>query len=180
MSATQTRTLMRIGVFEDVSAAEHAVAELEAAGFRRDQISVLCSDDEKEKHFRPYESEEPGGSHVPGAAATGSVLGGVVGGLVSAGVSTIAGMPLIAVGPSFLVGGAVLGGLIGAMQTRGKEGALNDFYEQSLSAGKLLVAVHSEEPVDQQKLARAAYILHSSGAQPMPLEDPAGPIPHAQ
>src|SRR5262245_20552569 len=107
-SATRNETAIRIGVFNDVASAERAVVGLIQAGFRRDQISVLCSDKAKEQHFREFDHEDPAGTHTPEAMAAGTVIGGMLGGLVSAGVTTAAGLSLLAAGPSFIVGGAVI------------------------------------------------------------------------
>jgi hypothetical protein len=49
------------------------------------------------------------------------VLGGIVGGLTTAGLATAAGISVLVAGPSFLIGGAVAGGLIGLMTARGEE-----------------------------------------------------------
>jgi hypothetical protein len=168
---------LRIGVFDEVAAAERAVLGLIGAGFRHDQISVLCSDAAKEQHFREFEHEDPAGAHTPKAVAAGSVIGGMLGGLVSLGVTTAAGLSLLAAGPSFIVGGAVVGGFIGAMQTRGHEGSLADFYDQALTQGKLLVAAEDKSPRQQELLARAERVFADAGALPMPLEqDAASPV----
>ncbi len=172
-----TESTMRVGVFNDVAEAERAVSGLVQAGFRREQISVLCSDAAKEQHFRNYQHEEPAGSHTVEAAAVGGVTGGLLGGLVSLGVTTAAGLSIVAAGPSFLVGGAVIGGLIGAMQTRGHEGALADFYDQSLSHGKLLVAAEADGPQASERLQQAEQIFRDAGAAPVSLPDP-DPMEH--
>jgi alpha-D-ribose 1-methylphosphonate 5-triphosphate diphosphatase PhnM len=175
-TSMKTDATIRIGVFDDVDAAERAVTGLIQAGFRREQISVLCSDETKEQRFRLFEHEDPAGSHTAAAAAAGSLMGGVCGGLVSAGISTAAGLSLLAAGPSFLVGGAVLGGFIGAMQTRGQEGSLADFYDQSLSQGKLLVAAQVDGPGQQERFQQAEHIFREAGAIPFPLPNNWPPV----
>jgi alpha-D-ribose 1-methylphosphonate 5-triphosphate diphosphatase PhnM len=168
---------MRIGVFDDVPAAEQAVSGLVSAGFHRDQISVLCSDQTKERHFLLFDHEDPAGTHTAEAAAAGGLIGSVVGAMVSIGVSTAAGLSLVAAGPSFLVGGAVVGGLIGAMQTRGQEGALADFYDQALTQGKILVAAEDDSPTSLKHLQQAEQIFRDAGAVPVSLPEPSGPPP---
>ena len=160
---------IRAGVYSTVEKAQQAVDGLLAAGFSRAQITVVCSDQAKESHFREFEHERPAGSDAVDAAATGSLAGMLIGGLTSAGVATAAGISVLFVGPSFLIGGAVAGGLIGAMTTRGEEKELADFYDQSVTQGKLLVAVedHSEEKA--AKLAQAERIIKKAGADPVPL-----------
>src|SRR5690606_4078680 len=43
---------IRCAVFTTIEAARVAVGRLLDAGFTQDQISVLCSDESKERHFR--------------------------------------------------------------------------------------------------------------------------------
>ena len=169
MTTTATPETIRCGVFETVRQAEKAVDGLLGAGFRTGEISVLCSDESKERLFREFEKEDPAGTHAPQAAATGGVLGAAFGGLVSAGVTTAAGLSILFAGPSFLIGGAVIGGLIGAMQTRGKEKSLSNFYDQSLTDGKLLVGVEVKTPNPERRLERAEQIFRDAGSIPIPL-----------
>jgi len=92
-----------------------------------------------------------------------------VGTLIGLGGTTAAGLTILGIGP-LLAGGAVAGGLIGAMETRGHEGALADFYDQALTRGKLLVAVEDEGTDHAARLARADQIFRQAGAAPIPLE----------
>lgn len=167
---SQDKTI-RCAVFKTIESAREAVGRLEAVGFTRDQISVLCSDEAKERHFREFEHEDPAGSHTVHSAAAGGMSGAMLGGLVTVGIATVAGIPLVALGPSFLVGGAVAGGLIGAMKTRGEEGALADFYDQALTRGDLLVAVTQEGPDRATRLGQADQIFRECGSEPIPLQD---------
>ena len=105
MATASDDPTIRCGVFSTVRQAVQAVEGLLAAGFGKDQVSVLCSDEAKERHFREYERERPAGSDTPEAAATGGVIGALLGGLVSAGVTTASGLALLLAGPSFLIGG---------------------------------------------------------------------------
>jgi hypothetical protein len=164
---------IRCGVYRDLAKADDAVNRLLAAGFRRDQIDVVCSDVGKERHFSEVQHQLPSGRKTPQAAAVGGIAGLSVGGLIALGLTTAAGMPLLAMGP-LLVGGAVAGGLIGAMETRGEEGAAADFYDQSLSRGDLLVAVKIDEAevgtAERQRLITLADdTLRQAGAVPIPL-----------
>src|SRR5687768_13510665 len=74
---------IRVGVFNTIAAADEAVDHLLAAGFTRDEISVLCSDPAKEAHFRGLKTPEPAGSHTFPAAATGGAIGAALGGLTA-------------------------------------------------------------------------------------------------
>jgi hypothetical protein len=161
---------IRAAVFREVQTVEEVTHQLLQCGFTREQISVLCSEEAKERHFRHFEHEDPAGTHTPEAAAQGGAAGAFFGGLVTVGLATATGLPLLAAGPSFLIGGAVAGGFIGAMRTRGEEGALADYYDQALTRGDLLVAVEDQEPGNELRLQRAEQIFADAGASSFPLE----------
>ena len=78
----QTRSV-RAGVFSTVTATEEAVSRLLAAGFTPPQITVICSDETKERHFREFEHQEQAGSNTPAAVATGGAIGATLGGLAT-------------------------------------------------------------------------------------------------
>jgi hypothetical protein len=153
---------IRCAVFRDIAQTEKIVDQLRTAGFTGQQISVLCSDEGKEKHFRGYQ-------HTLESAAVGGLTGAAVGGLIAAGMTTIAGLAIFSAGAGLLVGGAVAGTFIGAMQSRGEEGALADFYDQSLTQGDLLVAVEDDDPGYDERLKLAEDIFRRGGASPVPL-----------
>jgi hypothetical protein len=162
---------LRVGVFSDVAAADQAVDDLLAAGFSRDEISVMCSNEHIEEHFKEFEHQKPAGTHTPAAAAAGSVIGAAVGGLAAvAGLVTTGGVAVLAAGGIAAWTGGVVGGLIGAMMTRGVEKELADFYDQALTEGKILVAAE-DESADQTRLHRAEQIIAAAGAEPMPLPE---------
>jgi hypothetical protein len=67
--------------------------------------------------------------------------------------------------------GAVWGGFLGAMMTRGLEKEAADFYDQAVQAGKLLVTVEQTSPDQQPSLREAEQILAAAGAEPLPLTE---------
>lgn len=168
MQATRPRRPVRAAVFSDVDSADNAVGRLLAAGFTKEQITVICSDEAKEQHFRDFEHQHPAGAHTTEAAAKGGAIGAVIGGLSSAGMATAVGVPLLFAGPPFLVGGLVAGGFIGAMTTRGVEKEVADYYDQSLTSGKLLVAVEDEDP---ERLKLAEELFAESGSDSVSLTE---------
>lgn len=170
-SAVQERPI-RVGVYTTVAQADAVINQLQQAGFTRDHISVLCSDPARERHFREFEHQEPAGTYTPAAAATGSVIGAVVGGLAAvAGLVTTGGAAVFAAGAIATWAGGVVGGLVGAMMTRGVEKELANFYDQALTAGKILVAVEDHGPRQAERLAAAERIIAASGAEPMQLPE---------
>lgn len=163
---------IRVGVYSTIRAADCAVQNLLKAGFSAEHISVLCSDQSIEAHFRGFEHEEPSGSYTPAAVAVGGAIGAALGGLtILAGAITTAGLGLLAAGGIAAWAGGVVGGLVGAMTTRGVEPEVADFYDQAVTAGKILVAVEDHSEAQRQNLDRAEHIFAECGAEPMALPE---------
>jgi hypothetical protein len=168
----EVETPFRIGVYARVHDADRAVQRLLEEGFTKDQISVVCSDEHKERHFKQFEHMQPAGASTPAAAAVGGTIGAALGGLtaLAAGAMT-GGVALVVAGGAAAWTGGVLGGFLGAMMTRGTEKEPADYYQQAVQRGKLLVAVEVEESEDQAALARAERIFTETGAEPLPLTE---------
>src|SRR5688500_16718604 len=120
--AVESEAPVRVGVFDSVGDADRAVAALLEAGFSQDEITVICSDRSKEQWFRAFEHQDPAGSKTPAAAAAGSAIGAALGGFtaLAAGAAT-GGVSLVAAGGLAAWTGGIVGGLVGAMLTRGVE-----------------------------------------------------------
>jgi len=163
---------VRGGVFSTVPATEEAVRRLLTAGFRKEQITVICSDDTKERYFREFEHQEQAGVNTPAAAATGGAIGATVAGAATGaiGVAT-GGLPFLVAAGIGIMAGAVWGGFIGAMLTRGMEKEAANFYDQEVQRGKLLVTVEEHDPAHRPTLADAERILASAGAEPLALPE---------
>ena len=163
---------LEVGIFDSIDDARRAVQELLAAGFSREQITVVCSDETKERYFREFEHQHPAGTFAPAATITGGTIGALVGGLavVASAVAT-GSLALWAAGPISAWAGGVAGGLVGAMMTRGVEKELANFYQQSVVSGQILVAAEDHGPNSSQMLVKAAKILAGSGAQPLPMQE---------
>jgi len=161
---------LEVGIFDSVDDARQAVRGLLEAGFSQQQITVVCSDETKERYFREFEHQEPAGTFTPKATIAGATIGALLGGLTVFG-SAIAtgGLALWAAGPITAWAGGVAGGLIGAMMTRGVEKELANFYQQAVVSGQILVAAEDHTPNSSQALAKAAKILADAGAQPLPM-----------
>jgi hypothetical protein len=163
---------IRVGIYSSIQNAEHAVHGLINLGFTKDQITVICSEDWKAAHFREYHHEDPAGAHTPAAIAVGGALGAVLGGMVAV-VGTVAtgGVGLLAAGGASAWAGGIVGGLIGAMMTRGVEKELADYYDQAIVAGKILVAVEDRSDRGAQNLAAATRVFEEAGAEPVSLSE---------
>lgn len=166
--AKTTQKPFRAGVFSSLAEAEQAVQLLLDAGFSKQELSVICSDESLQKHFKDLEPPHPTPNDAANTAIAGGAVGGVLGGLASAGLTTAAGLSLLVIAPG-LLGGAIAGSLIGMMSTRGGEKEVVDFYNRAVSDGKLLVAIeyHGDQP--DEMLPRAEQALEKAGAESIPL-----------
>ena len=163
---------LEVGIFDSVDDARQAVHGLLDAGFTREQITVVCSDETKERYFKEFEHQDPAGTYTPGATIAGGTIGALVGGLaVVASAIATGSLALWAAGPISAWAGGVAGGLVGAMMTRGVEKELANYYQQAVVEGRILVAAESHGPNGPQMLAKAAAILADSGAKPLPMRE---------
>ena len=164
---------IRAGVFHDVEHAEHAVEQLKQHGFTDEQITVVCSDQAKERHFRAYEHQEPAGFYSLRAVAGGAAIGGILGiiiGIVTA-VAADAGVFVLSLAMFCGLAGAVLGGFLGEMMTRGLEKELADFYDQEIQRGDILVAAEDHDQQAAQHLEETEQILEHAGTKPIKLAE---------
>lgn len=161
-----------VGVFATVDEAERAVRELLTAGFTTDEITVVCSDEQKEKYFRAFEHQEPAGTFTPQAALAGGAIGALLGGIPVLGAAVATGSVVLWVaGPALASALGVAGGLVGAMSTRGLEKEIANYYQQAVLDGLILVAAQAIGPAAEQRLSQAATILAESGAKPLALPE---------
>jgi hypothetical protein len=162
---------IRAGVFATVAAADRVVERLFEAGYSSEEVSVVCSEETHRQHFGALVHDKPAGTYTPAAAVAGSVIGATVGGLAAiAGVVTTGGVGVLASGGIAAWSGGVVGGLIGAMMTRGFERELADFYDQAVTEGKIVVAVEVKGTEGLvQRLAAADRIFREEGAESLAL-----------
>jgi len=170
-TTTRIRQPVRVGVFATVEAANYAVRQLVQAGYTKEQITVICSDQTKEQHFREFEHQEPSGTYTPAAITAGGAIGALLGGLAAIGLVASGGVVLLAAGGLATWTGGVVGGLIGAMMTRGVERELADFYDQAVVQGMILVAVDVDQNHPGPPLEVAERILHEAGSETVSLDN---------
>lgn len=171
--AAHPNSAIRLGIFSTLRQAEKVVEELLAAGFTKDQISVICSDATRQRHFTQFEHQPAPGKIDPVAVTAGGVIGAALAGLaaVAAGIAT-GGVALVLSGGAASWAGAVVGGLVGGMMSRGVEKELADYYEQAVTSGKILVAAEDHDPATaSQRLATAERIFSGNGALPLTVEE---------
>lgn len=162
-----------VAIFSSVEQAESAVRRLLELGFDKDHITVVCSDWNKEKYFSEFEHQEPAGTFTPQAALTGVAVGALLGGVPVIGAAVATGSAILWVaGPAAAGAFGLVGGIVGAMSTRGLEKEIANYYQQAVADGAILVAAEGSGSDRLQKLALAAKLFSELGARPLSL--PAG------
>jgi uncharacterized membrane protein len=161
-----------VGLFENYNDADRAVAELNARGFGRNEISVAARDSAIRDRMVAGESgAERAVAESAGAGAIGgSVVGGLAGLLVGIGALAIPGIgPVIAAGTlattlgSTALGagiGAAAGGLIGALVGMGIPEEDAHFYAEGVKRGGVLVTVQTSD----DRANEAMSIIRQSNA----------------
>jgi hypothetical protein len=148
------------GIFRDRMSAEQAISQMENAGVRQNQISLVMTDDARGNYFSLKES-----SKVDEGAAAGAGVGGLMGALAglafAAGTIAIPGVNLVVTGAlvSALAGlgaGATAGGLLGGLIGAGIPEHEAKIYEKEIKGGNVLVAVDCENS-DQKVMVQDIF-----------------------
>jgi len=163
-----------VGIFDSVANVRTVIGELLAAGFTRDQITVVCSDEKKIAQFHEFEHQHPAGTSTPMMASAGGIAGATLGGLAALGaVLASGGAPVLVLASGGLAiwSGGIVGGLVGAMMTRGVEKELADYYDQAVQDGKIIVAAEDESEASAARLHVAEEILIRAGSEPVALPE---------
>ena len=149
-----------VALFDDYRNASAAIAELERAGIRSADISIVANNlgnrygsfDNIET--APHENAAPEGAGI--GAALGAAAAGGAGLLAGIGALTIPGLgPLIAAGAlvSTLVGvgaGAAAGALVGSLVGAGISREHADIYAEAVRRGGTLITVRAEDAERQR------------------------------
>ena len=151
-------------VFGTVAAAGRAADELVAAGFRRDDISILMSDETHGKHFKVAESTHVTEGAAAGAAA-GGALGAIAAALVATGTVVVPPLGIFAAGPlvAALTGigaGSTLGTVLGAAFGASIPDHEIEFVDSQLQSGGALLGIEVHDDNDEQ----AKAVLIAAGA----------------
>lgn len=153
-------------VFNTRNESAAALRKLEQAGFRKDQVTMLVSEETRGKHFGIAEKSKAGEG-----AVTGATIGGLTGalylGLASAGVLMVPGLNLVASGPLIgalagLGAGAATGGLVGTLVGLGIPEHEAKIYEDTVRKGAILIAVEASDDASADKVKS---ILKGTNAQ---------------
>ncbi len=154
------------GIYSNVKSAELALADMRAAGFRIEDISVLVPENLGTKDLAFVRgTKAPEGTAA--GAVSGAVIGGAFGWLLGIGALAIPGLgPFIAAGPimAALSGiglGGTLGALTGALVAMGIPEYEAKRYEGLVKTGGILVSIHTD---DSHWTKLAKEILEQTGA----------------
>lgn len=142
-----TRTHTKL--FDTHAQAAEAVRDLEAAGFSRDEISIMGNSADRLGSDDENTTDGPGGTET--GASVGTLVGGGVGLLAGLGALAIPGVgPIVAAGwlVAMLTGagaGAAAGGLLGSLTGAGVDEKDAHVYAEGVRRGGTLVSVRTDE-----------------------------------
>jgi hypothetical protein len=158
--ASKTTCTTRAGLFSTREAADRAIAELKAAGYKNDQIGLVYKNaggsTTKLDGAGVPDTKAPEGAAI--GAAAGAAGGAAVGAGILAGVIPVIG-PVLAVGTLGTIllnaaGGAAIAGIAGALIGWGVPEEDAKYYESEVGAGKFLVTVDCGAGNDARDLLR--------------------------
>ena len=150
--------ITQVAVFPTRAAADRAIADLKAAGYRDDQIGLVAKN-ERGKTVRTDGSGAEETNAAEGAAigaGVGALGGAAVGAGIVAGVIPVIG-PVLAIGTLGTIllnaaGGAAAAGLAGALIGWGISDEDAKYYEGEVKAGRYLVTVECGQGDDARDL----------------------------
>ena len=150
-----------VGVFATRAAADKAVADLRAAGYKDSEIGLVAKDASGKAVKTDGAGDTNAGEGMAIGAAAGAATGAAIGVGVLAGVIPVIG-PILALGTLGTVllnaaGGAAQAGLAGALVGWGIPEHDAKFYESEVQAGRFLVTVDQGSRTDDP---RAVFTRH--------------------
>jgi hypothetical protein len=150
-----------VGVFTTRAAADQAVADLRAAGYRDNQIGMVCKNAEGKTVATGAARDTKAAEGAAVGAAVGAATTAAVGAGIMAGVIPVIG-PVLALGPLGVTllnaaGGAAAAGLAGALVGSGIPDEDAKYYESEVAAGRYLVTVDAG---NRDADARRVYTRH--------------------
>ena len=157
---------MIVGVFESVDYAESAARQVKEQGLKTDDISIVVKQGEETRTEEYTVTNKLEGvktnDNISGGVVTGSIVGGLAGLLIGAGMVAIPGLGIIAAaGPiAGLIGGTATGGIVGGMVDLGIPEDEGRQYEEDVRSGKIVFTMKT----DEKKIDAISSILHKNGA----------------
>lgn len=161
--ASAGRSSMVTGLFRDRESAERAYSSLSSRGYGKDDVSLMMSDETRNKHFASGTADTDLGDKALEGAGVGSAIGGTVGAVLAAiaaiGTSVaLPGIGLVVAGPlaAALAGagaGGLTGGLVGALVGSGIPEDRAKEYESGIKQGGMVLGVRPRSDADADYFA---------------------------
>ncbi|MEJ7711717.1 MAG: hypothetical protein WKF84_18090 [Pyrinomonadaceae bacterium] len=162
-TSSKQHNAMVTGLFKDRESAECAYRALSGRGYGNDDVSVLMSDQTRDKYFSSNTASETElGSKALEGAGTGAAIGGTIGATLAAiaaiGTSLVLpGLGLIVAGPlaAALAGagaGGATGGLLGALVGSGIPEDRAEAYQSGIGSGGIVIGVAPRSEADADHL----------------------------
>jgi uncharacterized protein YjbJ (UPF0337 family) len=152
------RGRMVTGLFRDRESAERAYGSLSSRGYSKDDVSLMMSEDTRNRHFGEGTADTDLGDKALEGAGAGAAIGGTVGAVLAAiaaiGTSVaLPGLGLIVAGPlaAALAGagaGGLTGGLIGALVGSGIPEERAKLYDEGIRNGGIMMGVNARSDED--------------------------------
>ena len=168
-----------VGVFDDLTAMQEAIAELGAEGFGRHQISVLGSDAAMKERFgitrldahtledNPDAPRSPNVSPQEVGVAQGVLVGGgIYTGMAAAVIASGGAMAPAAILSTVVLGAG--GGLVGAALAKVLGDEYTRFFNNQVENGGMLLWVQTPGSTEEEKARR---ILGKHGARDIHVHD---------
>ncbi len=149
------------GVFDSKTEANNAISKLLDAGFNKEDLSLIVSDNARHSIFSAPSDDE--GKKTAEGGLTGALFGGALGALIAGltlvGVVVVPGSGLLVAGPlvaalSGAGAGAIAGGISGALISAGFAVDEAKRYEEEIKHGKAVIVVHTTD-----EMAEAARVV---------------------
>ena len=166
MTRTTQTDRMITALFHERRDAERAYEELREQGISEDEISLVMSEETRDRHYGDGQAETEMGNKATEGAGVGGALGGTLGGIAGAIAAAAApvvfpGIGIVLSGPLAAalagagaggLGGSLIGGLIGAgiPEERVKH------YEEGIKGGGILLGVRADS---EAEAARAEEVF---------------------
>jgi hypothetical protein len=142
--------------FESRAAAENALMQLEQAGIREDQLSLIVTEESRGNKLRINEKTRADEGAAAGATF-GGVTGAILGSVLAAGTIAVPGLNLVVAGPlaaglAGLGAGAASGGLLGALVGAGIPEHEAKLYHDEVKNGNILLAVDADDADEKDRV----------------------------
>jgi hypothetical protein len=142
-----------VGVFQDLTHAEHAVEELRQAGFTADQIGFVAPDSTVGVEAPPADpgmkTGEVAAVGIGVGVTLGAVLGAVLSNIILPGIGPVVVGGLLAATLGGAAVGAASGGVVGALVGMSVPEEEARHYEREFHSGRTLLTVRADDRYEE-------------------------------